>query len=363
MSGLYIHYPFCNNICYYCHFIKTKYNKDKNNRFIKTIIREIENIKKYDRIFETIYFGGGTPSLLKKDIILIMDNIKKNLNLNLKETSIEINPEDIDESFIGFLRKGEISRVSMGIQQMDDRLLNLLGRKHSSSDIYNATELLKNGDFILNFDFIVGIPSESEYEIEKIIDFILKYQPDSVSVYFLEDVRGKYWERMEKLKDEAKIKHFKMIEKALESIGIKRYEISNFAKKGKTSIHNLKYWNYQEFLGIGPSAASLSNKRRWKNPDSFKLWEDSVFQNRDDRKDEYILTDSDIAKEAVMMGLRKTDGIDISVFKKRFSADPLNILRKILKDKKGFFEIKNGYIRIKKRYLFIFNSLLAELFD
>jgi oxygen-independent coproporphyrinogen-3 oxidase len=294
---------------------------------------------------------------------MIMDNIEKHLDINLKEISIEVNPEDINKSFIGFLNRAGVSRVSIGIQQLDERLLNLLGRRHSLSDIYTATEILKNGDFILNFDFIVGIPSETEYEIEKIIDFIRKYNPDSVSVYILEDVRGKYWQNMKKLKDENKINHFELIEKILESIGVRRYEISNFAKDGKVSVHNLKYWNYEEFLGIGPSAASLLNKRRWKNSDSFDLWEENVLKNGNYGKEEINLTDSDMVMEAIMMGLRKTEGINMSDFKKRFRFDPLNILQKVLKEKKQFFEIKNGYIKIKKRYLFVFNSLLAELFN
>ncbi len=247
MTGLYIHYPFCKNLCFYCHFIKSKYGYDKNKRYIKAIIKEIESISKYGETYDTIYFGGGTPSLLRENLYIIIENMEKYLKTDLKEVSIEINPEDINNELIKILKDSKISRVSIGIQQTDDRLLNLLGRKHSVNDIIRGVKLLKKEKFILNFDFIVGIPTETKKEIEKIITFIKDFEPDSLSIYLLENIKGKYWDKFKKLDDDEKIENFELIENFLESIDIKRYEISNFAKRGKESIHNLKYWNYEDF--------------------------------------------------------------------------------------------------------------------
>ena len=360
-AGLYIHYPFCRKICPYCHFIKTVKREELEDIYLKNIIRELELLKYFNLTFDTLYFGGGTPSLLKENIYPIMDRVFEFLKTDFKEISIEINPEDIDEEFVRILKDNGITRVSVGIQQLSERILKILGRAHTLDDIKRGIEILRDNDFVLNYDFIIGVPEEGEKDIDKILNFLDKNLPDSVSVYLLEGVKGKYWNSFKSLSDEEKVKHFNRLENYLEEKDIKRYEISNFARAGKESIHNLKYWNYENFIGVGPSAASLLNSERWENKASLYSWAEIIEKGKLPFKEKIKLSSEERAKEAIMMGLRKIEGIKRNEFKRKYGKFPEEFIP-FFEERKEFFEAED-YLRVKRENLLIFNSILSGLFN
>ncbi len=359
-TGLYIHYPFCRKICPYCHFIKTLKREQTENLYFEALKGEIKLIASLMLRFDTLYFGGGTPSLINAKLIKIIEWIFKYLDTEFKEISIEVNPEDVSSEFIMILKKTGVTRVSLGIQQFNEKLLKILGREHTSSDILEAVEKLKKEKFVLNYDFIIGIPEENKSNLEESIKFIEKYPPDSVSIYILEGVKGKYWKKFKELEGDKKAEHFLMFEKFLESIGILRYEISNFSIKGKESLHNLKYWNYENFIGIGPSAASLLNNKRWENKSSIYSWAEAIKKGKLPPDKIFKLSPSERAKEAIMMGLRKVEGIDRKKFKIKFGEFPETFIPDF-DEKESFFKIGN-YLKVKRESLLIINSVLEGLF-
>ncbi len=359
-TGLYIHYPFCRKICPYCHFIKTLKREQTESLYFEALKGEIKIITSLMLKFDTLYFGGGTPSLMSSKIVKILEWIFKYLETEFKEISIEVNPEDVSFEFIKILKKSGVTRVSLGIQQFNEKLLKILRREHTLSDILKAVEKLKKENFVLNYDFIIGIPEESMSNLEKSIKFIEKHPPDSASIYILEGVKGKYWQKFKELEEDKKVEHFSMFEKFLESMGISRYEISNFSVKGKESLHNLKYWNYENFIGIGPSAASLLNNKRWENKSSIYSWSEAIKKGKPPSDKIFELSLSERAKEAVMMGLRKVKGINRKEFKLRFGGFPETFIP-TFNEKKSFFEIGN-YLKVKKEFLLIINSVLDGLF-
>jgi len=325
-------------------------------------MKELNKTEKMNLIFDTVYIGGGTPSILGDDIKKIMNEIYKKLNTKLNETSIEINPEHVNDRLINIIKDSRINRISLGIQSLNSGLLKLLGRGHSPKNIFRAAEKLYSQDFTINYDFIIGIPGETGEDIENLISFIKKYQPDSISLYFLENITGKYWKFYNLPDDDKKIKYFKIIKNKLESMNFFRIEISNFARSGKEPLHNLKYWNYENFIGLGPSSSSLLGNLRWKNKNSLFGWSESVNRGENSFREKIELSDIEMAKEAIMMGLRKIKGINRIKFFKRFNIDPGHLLTNVLRKNLDCFSISKNTIKIKENYLFLYNSIMNELF-
>lgn len=304
--GAYIHIPFCDHICYYCDFTKTIKNKYVND-YIQCLCKEILNFK-YD--FDSIYIGGGSPSCLTiseiKPLFDVLNNYK-----NIKEFTIELNPENITYEKIQFYHKNNVNRVSLGVQTTNDKLLKYIGRKHTYSDVINAVQIIKNSG-INNFslDLIYGFHNQTLIDIEKDVKTVLKLNPSHLSLYSLTiENNTPFGKRKEKRMDnELETNTYLWISDYLVSQGFNHYEVANFAKNGYESYHNLKYWNYEDYIGFGIGASSKIGNHRFTNTNQLKKYLNGDFE----LSESIYLNHDDLMFEKIMMGLRLEKGIKIS---------------------------------------------------
>jgi len=318
MAGIYIHVPFCAQACYYCDFHFSTSLKLKK-RVISAMRKEIIQQKKYldNSVVQTIYFGGGTPSLLETAAIeSIYNTIKQNFILsNVIELTIEANPEDITESLISSWEHIGINRVSLGVQAFRDKDLRYMNRIHTSRQSFYALELLKKSKIKnLNIDLIYGFPNLSDDDWNDSLEVILKFGPQHVSCYSLTVEKktplshfikkGIY----SKLNSDQSNRQFLIARKKLTNAGYRHYEISNFAKDGYLSLHNKNYWNKTHYLGVGPSAHSFNGATRQWNINNNLKYCNAIENNMQHYKLEK-LSRKNIINEYILTTLRTSSGI------------------------------------------------------
>ncbi len=332
MSGIYLHIPFCKQACSYCDFYFVTRHQQKEE-FIKAIIREVE--EKKDSIYisepiETIYFGGGTPSLLsKKELSDILEAIYATFNVEAQEITLELNPDDVTAQYLKDIRSIGVNRVSMGVQSFNEDLLRFMNRAHSAEEALRCLELLQSsGIDVFTVDLIYGNPRQSVAMLEKDLDTLLSFNPPHVSAYSLtiepRTRLGKQLElgRLIPAEDDQVELHFDLVEQKLAEKGIERYEVSNFSQKGKEAIHNTNYWSHKNYLGLGPGAHSFwwneekTGAFRWENKPNLENY--LTRKNSTEINKEYLNLDS-LAEERIMLGLRTMKGIDLKAFELKYN--------------------------------------------
>lgn len=306
-SGLYFHIPFCFNKCPYCDFYSVKYCESESRNYVK---RVIEEIKKYSGEFDTVYFGGGTPSAIPPELIGEILNASKEQFIidENSEITVECNPKkELGEIFEKYASYG-INRISLGMQSAVDRERFALGRSAGRTEVERAVNAAKNaGIENVSLDLMLGIPNQTEESLTESLDFIDKIKVQHVSAYMLKIEKGtRFYEMRDRLSlpDENVVTelYLKTV-KSLGELGFKQYEISNFAKDGYESRHNLKYWRLVPYLGIGKSAHSFWNGKRFYYDVDFNLIPDG---------------DGGSDEERIMLSLRLNEGIDKSLLKKPY---------------------------------------------
>lgn len=304
--GAYIHIPFCDHICYYCDFTKTiknKYVKD----YIQCLCNEILN-SEYD--FDSIYIGGGSPSCLSIEEIKPLFDVLNNYK-NIKELTIELNPENINLEKLLFYKKNNVNRISLGVQTTNDQLLKYIGRKHSYNDVIQAVKIIKDsGINNLSLDIMYGFCKQTLLDIKSDVKEVLKLQPQHLSLYSLTiESNTPFGKRNEKrMSNDLETDAYLWISNYLVSQGYNHYEVANFAKSGFESYHNLKYWNYHDFIGFGIGASSKIGNHRFTNTNNLKKYLAGDLE----LKESIYLTDEDLMFEKIMMGLRLEKGIEIN---------------------------------------------------
>ena len=363
MSGLYIHIPFCVKKCGYCDFYSVKKTNDSIlQKFLQALIEEIK-LKSYifeNQIVETVYFGGGTPSLLPFEYI---EEIFKTLNDNFNiqknaECTLEINPEHATDEYFSLMKQsGFIYRLSTGFQAMDDYGLKYLGRNHTVKDNYRYLDLCEKYGFDnYSVDYIFGYEGLSDSEILRSMKLFIDKKIPHISAYSLSIEENTMFHRkllkglLNKPQDEVFLRQFTLIDSILTSYGYNHYEISNYSLPQKHSQHNSNYWNFTPYLGFGPSAHSYyNNSRSWNCrtlPEYFKQIEKKqlCFEHE-------ILTQEDIYNEKIMLGLRTSKGLKLSEVPK------LDYLKF-----KDYFIVENGYLKLNLNGWFISDFIISELF-
>ena len=269
MKGLYIHIPFCNTICSYCDFNKMISKIDRQNIYINRLIEEINSYDNKLNDLTSIYIGGGTPNSISltnsESIFKVLDKY----NNNLLEYSIELNPELINEELVILLKKYNITRVSIGVQTINDSSIKLLNRNHNRQTVVNAINLLKKYNIDnINIDMIFGIPNTTITDLNKDLDFVLSLPITHISYYSLiiEDktiIKYKIDKNeIEELEDDLIADMYNLVSNKLNENGFIQYEISNYAKNGYESKHNLLYWTQQNYIGLGLNAVSFIDNKR-----------------------------------------------------------------------------------------------------
>lgn len=326
IKGLYIHIPFCKQICSYCDFYKQVAKQKTISRYIDTLKKEVDFYKDKFHKLETIYIGGGTPSSIQLDILeKLLKKISSLIDLDsIKEFTIEANPNDVTDDFVKLIKKYKINRISIGVQTTDNNLLEILNRNHTKSDIIKGLTVLTENEFDnYNLDFIYGIPYQTLDYVKKDLEFIRKYKPKHISYYslILEKKTVLHYQILQgmiKEPDEDKVADLSdYVKDALKELGYNHYETSNYCIDGYSSKHNLIYWDLDEYLGLGLGAASQYNNKRYLNPTSITKYLMDFKQ---------VKEESFSAKEEfLIMGLRKLKGISLNEFNQRFEQNVFDV--------------------------------------
>lgn len=377
--GIYIHIPFCKRKCDYCDFVSYAQKEETIEKYINSIIKEIDYVsgkivkEKYN--INTIYIGGGTPSYIdSKYIEMILSRIKQNFKNNMNEkleVTIEINPGTVNEKKMISYKNIGINRISIGVQSTSDRLLKKIGRIHTFEEFLNIYDMArKNGFNNINIDMILGLPEQTLENIEEMSEIIAKLNPEHVSVYSLILEEGTcLYQKVNRgiLKlpnEEIERRMYWKTKKNLESIGYKHYEISNFAKFGFESKHNLNCWKQKEYIGIGLSAHSYLNNVRFSNITDLEKYIENI-QNNEYGKNKIIheVQDEEIKqKEFVMLGLRMLEGVSILEFSKKFGKELLQVFNKEIERlvNQNLIEITETKIKLTEKGLDFANIVWQE---
>lgn len=374
MFGLYVHVPFCRHICHYCDFYKMVVSDSLKEKVINNIIEEINirNIKQYN--IETIYIGGGTPSCLPYYILeKLLKTIENNVNIEqIKEYTIEINPEDINEKIVDLISKYHITRVSIGIQSFNKNIINKLGRIPyvTEAEIKEKIELLNKYHIKnINLDLIYAVPDQTMELLKKDLEVITKLNITHISTYSLILEEHTIYDhlynngKLELINEDLDLLMYNEIREYLSNCGFIQYEISNFSRYGYQSLHNMNYWLNGEYLGIGPSASSHIENKRFTNIKNLNLYFDGIKNNHFIYDEEIELFEHDIYVDEIMLGLRLTKGVSIDDFTNKYGKNIFDLFPKLqtLIDRK-LLEIKDGYIRIPKEHTYISNYILVKIF-
>ena len=327
---LYVHFPFCARICPYCAFYKTRGNAADVARFCTALKREAENIREKMRFdLETIFFGGGTPTALgATQLASLLQHFSDIFDLtNLEEWTIESNPGSVSAKKASTLHKDGIDRVSLGVQSWDDRLLELLGREHTAKQAEESFSILRNAGFKnISIDLMFALPGQTESQWKHSLEKTIKLGPEHISTYCLtyeEDTE--FLVRFQKgefqLDDETEGVFFETAIELLESAGYEHYEISNYARPGFRSRHNQAYWRGADYVGLGPSAFSTWNGRRWQNVAQHHEYARRLEAGESPIAATETLTTSMRRMESVGLGLRMMEGISDQLVDLREAAD------------------------------------------
>ena len=358
-KNAYIHIPFCKSKCNYCSFVSFV-DLENIEKYLFCLKREIKYFYANEKL-NTLYFGGGTPSMLSAI------QIKELLNLfNFEENAeitIELNPNDIDESYLENLLNMGVNRLSFGIQTFNDNILNIIGRRHNSKEAVNVVELAKKVGFNnVSIDLIYGLPNQTMADFKNDLEMAVTLPIAHLSFYGLKIDEGcKFYENLpENLPDtDIQADMYEFLCKFLKENNFEHYEISNFSKKGFNSRHNLNYWDNNSYYGFGISAHGYDGNIRYSNKNNFK----DYFKNPLEHMTVSKLTLQQKLEEEIFLGFRKAEGIDIKNIDEKYNIDFENKYSDILlKYDEFFIKTVNGYAFNTRGFL-ISNSILSEFID
>ena len=332
MAGIYIHIPFCIQRCFYCDFYREIGSDSKKiDAFIQALIHEIE-LRKDDldgESIQTVYFGGGTPSVLNYDQFrLIFDVLHQYFTIcSNAEITLEANPDDLTEAYLDSLSPLPINRLSIGIQTFNDKHLRELNRRHNATQAYAAiANARKYGFKNISIDLIYALPGQDMIDWEEQLDAALHLGVEHISAYGLTYEEGTpLWQhrkegRIRETDDETAIAMFNLLRKKMKENGYETYEISNYAKPGFRSRHNSAYWKFIPYLGFGPSAHSFDGKTRQWNVSSVQQYMERI-RNHQSFFGKEILSKQDFYNDYIMIALRTSEGIDINYLHERFGQE------------------------------------------
>mgnify|MGYP005787329139 FL=1 len=382
--GLYIHIPFCKQKCQYCDFNSYAGKENLIETYMKWVEFELKGVGEGNRVdyennlddlivVKSIYIGGGTPSFIdSKYIEKIMEIVKECYTIDSNaEITIEVNPGTVSQKKLETYLNSGINRISIGLQSTHNEILSKLGRVHSYEEfLYTYNLARKVGLKNINVDLMLGLPNQSLNDLQESITEVVNLEPEHISVYSLIIENGTpFCEKLEKQEialpsDELERAMYWETKRKLEKAGYTHYEISNFAKPGFESKHNLSCWNQEEYIGIGASAHSYTNNVRYSNIDSIEDYirnyengneiDNFVFHEKQNKESKM--------KEFMMLGLRKIQGIHIQDFKNKFGENPIYLYKKELEKlvNEELLEIDGDIIKLTDKGIDLANLVWEE---
>jgi oxygen-independent coproporphyrinogen-3 oxidase len=331
LAGLYIHVPFCRRVCPYCDFAVRTGDAARRERYVEHLLAEARMQAGDAPRFDTIYFGGGTPSALAPELLARVVEALRELFSFAADTRIflEANPEDVNEASVDAWRAVGVDTLSLGVQSFDDGDLAFLGRQHDAAGARRAVELARDAGFrTVSVDLIYGLPDQAAPDWRRRIEAALACGADHFSCYQLtihERTRFHLLEkrgRLRQLADDAQAELFRVTHRTLEEAGYVGYEVSQFCREDRhRSRHNLKYWDHTPYLGLGPSAHSFRERRRWWNLRRTDPWQERIAAGESPVEETETLSERDLALEALMTGLRTHAGVDPAAIRERWGVD------------------------------------------
>ncbi len=361
MKALYVHIPFCDHICAYCDFCKVYTIQKWIDPYLEALAYEI-NDKHIKGDYDTIYIGGGTPSSLNINQLTKLFELLKPLSKNVLEYTIEVNPESMNNEKLELFYQYHINRLSIGVQTFHDDLLKSIDRYHTST---KAIELIQSAHLMgisdINVDLIYGLPSQTLHDVYEDIDILKSLDISHISIYslILEDHTKLKNMNYKPLNDEQDAYWYDHIHDYLSKNGFRHYEVSNYYHH-KPSLHNLIYWHYEDYDGIGVSAHALKKHHRYENTRSITQYMKYHYLSNSIQ-----LSKNDEMFEKLMMGLRLVEGIDISEFYELYHIDLLikyqNTINKYKQLK--MLEIKDNHLRTTHLGMKYLNTILVDFLD
>lgn len=360
INSLYVHIPFCEKICNYCDFPKLQYFHFFADKYLDSLGKELtDTVTNYD--LKTIYVGGGTPTSLD---LLELERLLKMLkpySKKVEEYTFEVNPESATKDKLLLLKKYGVNRISMGVESTDDKILKAINRNHTFSQVSEAMKLLRAIGFNnINLDLILGLPNVSKKMVEKDIKNILNLSPDHISTYSLtiHPHTVFYLENQKEPDDDFSRELYDYVHDELSKHGYIHYEVSNFAKNGYKSKHNLVYWKNEKYYGIGLGAAGYIDNVRYKNTDNL----DKYLKNDFCRENETI-TNEDDRKYQIILNLRSDEGIDLNLYQEKFNKDLYIEKKKEIDDfiKEKLLILKDNHLIPTYEGMMILDTIILKL--
>lgn len=372
--GIYIHIPFCKQKCFYCDFCSFANKNEMQEKYVEAVINEIKNITHKEKYtVTTIYFGGGTPSILNpKYIKNILQEIESSFKiLDDAEITIEINPGTVNEEKLKKYKEYGINRLSIGLQSANDEILKKIGRIHDYKQFEETFFYARKCGFKnINVDLMIGLPTQAIEDVKQTLEKIIQKNPEHISVYSLIIEEGTIIEKLInenklQLPDEEteRIMYWTVVNELKEN-GYNQYEISNFSKKTHESKHNTNCWKQKQYIGLGTSAHSYLNKKRYSNTNNIEeyiknIQENNISKNITIHEEQ---TEESTMNEYMLLGLRMIQGININEFKHKFKTDPTIKYKKILEklQKENLIQITKTSIKLTKQGIDFGNIVWEE---
>jgi oxygen-independent coproporphyrinogen-3 oxidase len=382
--GVYVQVPFCQTKCTYCNFHTGVFSKELYAPYVRAVCREIAEFPRLLRengiadvpeaVVDTMYLGGGTPSLLEPgSLAQIIEAIHDSFPSQFEEVTLEADPETISPEKAVAWREAGFNRVSMGVQSFDDAELRAAGRMHRRADVFQATKFLRSAGFgNLSFDLIAGLPHQTDRSWEESVEQLLQPRPEHVSIYMMEidegsrlglEVlqNGERYSAKALPSDDAMANYYEHGCRQLAAAGYEHYEISNWALPGFQSRHNLKYWRREPYFGIGAGAHSFNGSQRWANAHDPASYADSVLQGLFPVEQLESVTPGQALEEELFLGLRQLAGIDLDGIESKYGARLRPRIQELVTQ--GLVEWDGPRLRLSPERLTVSNEVFVHLLE
>jgi oxygen-independent coproporphyrinogen-3 oxidase len=383
--GVYIQVPFCQTKCTYCNFHTGVVSAARFQPYVEAVAREIRGHRMLyeeaglvrpealaNAVVDTLYIGGGTPSLLDpSELQRLVEAVGETFTTELREVTLEADPETIEEAKARAWARAGINRISFGLQSFSDRELTAVGRMHRRADVFRAVPILREAGIAnISFDLIAGLPHQTGESWGAGIAELLALAPEHVSIYMLEIDEGSRlgkeilsdgtrYSAAAVPGDDAVVEYYEFACGALAAAGYHHYEISNWAKPGLESLHNLKYWRREAYLGFGAGAHSFSGTERWGNEPDAAAYVRAMDAGRLPVAERETLTSERALEEELFLGLRQLDGIDLGQLEARYGVQLANRFERLAAG--GFIEQDGPVVRLAPARLSVSNEVFVEL--
>jgi oxygen-independent coproporphyrinogen-3 oxidase len=323
--GMYVHVPFCAHKCSFCGFFRENPNRKSIDSYVETLIKDVR-LQCLERKIDTIYFGGGTPSILSVDHI---GKIGKALSIHdsVKEWSVECSPTTVTREKIEAFREIGVTRITLGIQSFNETTMATIGRRQTLRQIFTAYDTIRSCGFKnIGLDLIFSVPGQSLKSWETDLQTAMSMEPEHISTYNLSFEKNSelgyklHVGKISALNENIEANFFVKTHEILTQHGFVHYEISNFSKPGYESFHNIHTWEMHDWIGYGPNASSQLNNERFTNVPSLRYWKEGILAGKHSRYDFQQLSETTLIQDSLIFGLRMIRGVNTRLLKKRFAS-------------------------------------------